>query len=506
MRDKNENKQSALKDWLRKNELFVEVEEEEISEEEALALKEEEEKRIEEKEQKKEERIAAAAEKREKDRESFRIFLGKANDFLYRVRESLQFAAEQAGTFFRNTSEKIRNAVSEKKFDPFYVVVPLVSLLIIGASWLFASGIFEDPGYDIILNDSGRITQVTTTERTVGEFIRANGFGYTAADRLDAEFSDTLYDGMTITIYRSVDVTINKAGEIYETKMLAGTVADAIRESGITLGENDEVYPALETYITEATTIDIIEVEYVFEKELTTLHYTETEKNDPTLAKGKTVVKQEGEDGYKESTIRITLKNGREVARETVEEIVLKEPVTEITLIGTYVKPTPTPKPTPVKTQPTKTKTPSAAKTKKPSDSSSNVNWKTNSEGKLIEVPTVSQIHSSTTLYQHKNVPPPDESIIAKTVILDDCTAYTHTGNKTATGTWPRIGTVAADPKRFPYGTKVYVPGYGYGRIEDTGSMRHREHVLWDLFMDTEKECRNWGRKHNVKAYVLVDD
>jgi len=343
LRDKNENKQSALKDWLRKNELFVEVEEEEISEEEALALKEEEEKRIEEKEQKKEERIAAAAEKREKDRESFRIFLGKANDFLYRVRESLQFAAEQVGTAFRNTSEKIRNAVSEKKFDPFYVVVPLISLLIIGASWLFASGIFEDPGYDIILNDSGRVTQITTTERTVGEFIRANGFGYTAADRLDAEFSDTLYDGMTITIYRSVDVTINKAGEIYETKMLAGTVADAIEESGITLGENDEVYPALETYITEATTIDIIEVEYVFEKELTTLHYTETEKNDPTLAKGKTVVKQKGEDGYKESTIRITLKNGREVARETVEEIVLKEPVTEITLIGTYVKPTPTP-------------------------------------------------------------------------------------------------------------------------------------------------------------------
>ncbi|MBR2222829.1 MAG: hypothetical protein IJ973_00745, partial [Christensenellaceae bacterium] len=105
MRDKNENKQSALKDWLRKNELFVEVEEEEISEEEALALKEEEEKRIEEKEQKKEERIAAAAEKREKDRESFRVFLGKANDFLYRVRESLQFAAEQVGTAFRNASE-----------------------------------------------------------------------------------------------------------------------------------------------------------------------------------------------------------------------------------------------------------------------------------------------------------------------------------------------------------------------------------------------------------------
>lgn len=99
--------------------------------------------------------------------------------------------------------------------------------------------------------------------------------------------------------------------------------------------------------------------------------------------------------------------------------------------------------------------------------------------------------------------PAPDESIIAKTVVINHITAYTHTGNRTATGTWPKIGTIAADPKRFPYGTKVYVPGYGYGRIEDTGGFRDEARTVFDLFMDTKSDCIRWGRHRNVKVYIL---
>ena len=39
----------------------------------------------------------------------------------------------------------------------------------------------------------------------------------------------------------------------------------------------------------------------------------------------------------------------------------------------------------------------------------------------------------------------------------------------TATGTIVQKGTVAVDPSVFPLGTRMYIPGYGYGVAEDTG-------------------------------------
>ncbi len=42
-------------------------------------------------------------------------------------------------------------------------------------------------------------------------------------------------------------------------------------------------------------------------------------------------------------------------------------------------------------------------------------------------------------------------------------------GGTTATGTTVRKGTVAVDPSVIPLGTRMYIPGYGYGVAEDTG-------------------------------------
>lgn len=85
----------------------------------------------------------------------------------------------------------------------------------------------------------------------------------------------------------------------------------------------------------------------------------------------------------------------------------------------------------------------------------------------------------------------------AKTV---EATAYTHTGNRTKTGTWPKIGTIAVDPKVIPLGTKLYVEGYGVGKAEDIGGAIKGNRI--DVFLDTEEECVKWGRK-KLKVYIL---
>ena len=64
----------------------------------------------------------------------------------------------------------------------------------------------------------------------------------------------------------------------------------------------------------------------------------------------------------------------------------------------------------------------------------------------------------------------------------------------TSDGSKAKKGTIAADIKRYPYGTKMYVPGYGWGEVRDIGSAIKGDHI--DIFFPDEKEAKGWGRKY----------
>jgi len=63
----------------------------------------------------------------------------------------------------------------------------------------------------------------------------------------------------------------------------------------------------------------------------------------------------------------------------------------------------------------------------------------------------------------------------------------------TASGTKAKPGTLAADTSRYPFGTIMYVPGYGYGRVEDRGSAIQGNKI--DLYFKSHKEALRWGRR-----------
>lgn len=64
----------------------------------------------------------------------------------------------------------------------------------------------------------------------------------------------------------------------------------------------------------------------------------------------------------------------------------------------------------------------------------------------------------------------------------------------TASGTQAKPGTLAADTRYYPMGTVFYIPGYGYGIVEDRGGDIKGRHRL-DLFYNTHREALHWGRK-----------
>ena len=71
----------------------------------------------------------------------------------------------------------------------------------------------------------------------------------------------------------------------------------------------------------------------------------------------------------------------------------------------------------------------------------------------------------------------------------------------TASGTRAHHGTIAADTRRYPFGTIMYVEGYGYGRVEDRGGAIKGDRI--DLFFSSHGKALQWGKRRvSVKIWL----
>lgn len=61
----------------------------------------------------------------------------------------------------------------------------------------------------------------------------------------------------------------------------------------------------------------------------------------------------------------------------------------------------------------------------------------------------------------------------------------------TSRGAPTRFGVVAVDPCVIPFGSKLYIPGYGWGTALDTGGAIKGNSI--DLWMPTYSQCMQWG-------------
>lgn len=72
-----------------------------------------------------------------------------------------------------------------------------------------------------------------------------------------------------------------------------------------------------------------------------------------------------------------------------------------------------------------------------------------------------------------------------------NCSAYCHSGNRTASGVWPAVGHAAAD--HLPFGTKVTLPDGRILTITDRFGGGYSDRL--DIFMNSEQECWQFGRQ-----------
>ncbi len=61
-------------------------------------------------------------------------------------------------------------------------------------------------------------------------------------------------------------------------------------------------------------------------------------------------------------------------------------------------------------------------------------------------------------------------------------------------------GTIAADTKYYPFGTRMHVPGYGWGTVSDRGgAIKGPDRI--DLFFSSHGDALEWGRRR-VKVRI----
>ena len=93
-------------------------------------------------------------------------------------------------------------------------------------------------------------------------------------------------------------------------------------------------------------------------------------------------------------------------------------------------------------------------------------------------------------------------------VFLSEITAYAPHDNKsgmcggglTSRGFNPGRHYAAVDPTVIPYGTVIFVPGYGEVIAADCGSAIKGYDI--DIYFETYEEAINWGRR-NVQVRIL---
>jgi len=72
-----------------------------------------------------------------------------------------------------------------------------------------------------------------------------------------------------------------------------------------------------------------------------------------------------------------------------------------------------------------------------------------------------------------------------------NCSAYTHSGNPTASGVMPQVGMAAAD--HLPFGSRITLPDGRILTVTDRFGGNYRDRL--DIFMDSEAACWEFGRR-----------
>lgn len=292
------------------------------------------------------------------------------------------------------------------------------------------------------LDDDGRESSILTASTTVGEALFEAGVTLYLADTVTPDINAPVVAGQQISIRRSSPVSIVADGVTLETRAQGATVGDGLAAAGVVLMGMDYAIPDETSSLQPGMLIRVIRVTEEVIQEQQTIPFETVYQGDPAIELDQVAVAQEGQNGISKINIRVHYENGIEINRQQESSVVAVEPLNRIISYGTN-----------------------------------------------IVLRTIDTPDGPREYWRH---------------IRMYATSYHPAAlggdNITATGRVLTKGIVGIDPTVIPYGTELFVTGYGVGIAADTGGPRSTR-----LWIDLGYDDANWiSWSKTVDVYLLT--
>jgi 3D (Asp-Asp-Asp) domain-containing protein len=332
----------------------------------------------------------------------------------------------------------------------------VVAVLLAAAVVIFVSSALAVGSNSIMVNytQNGVYRSLSTNARTVGEFFEQRDIVYSEYDILNVSLDDEITLRLDIIHYQGFNIILSIDGEeswimVSPNQTISEFIERLSEETGVTYFSRlplDKVIEARDTIFLQSITTEYFRTNELVDFEVIYI-------DDEEMYEGETAVLQYGNEGLIENVVRIEYLGKNPVTTTHISSETLIQKNDTIIAVGTkiYVEPEPEPE---------------------------------------------NEIHGFT--YSR--------------VVMMESTAYNSgfesTGKRpghpqygiTASGMPAGPGVVAVDRSVIPFGTRMYIEGYGFAVAGDTGGAIRGYKV--DVYIEDMREILQWGRRQ-VKVYIL---
>ncbi|HTE22685.1 MAG TPA: ubiquitin-like domain-containing protein [Candidatus Limnocylindria bacterium] len=189
-----------------------------------------------------------------------------------------------------------------------------------------------------IVDDSGKRTFAYSAAVTPRSVVSQAGIKVYPEDKVETVVPDNFLRegvlGEKVTIERSTPANINLYGSHVAVRTHTTTVGDLLKEKSISLDKKDSVRPKLSTPITQNIQIFVFrsgqQIKSVTEEIPMPVEIVE----DRSLSFGSQAIRQVGSPGKRVVTYQIDLRNGKEIRRRKIQEVIAEPPVKQIVARG----------------------------------------------------------------------------------------------------------------------------------------------------------------------------
>lgn len=383
-------------------------------------------------------------------------------------------------------------------------------LILMGLVLSLTLGVYLYAGKEIQLDIDGEVTEIVSYSKTVGTLLEKKGIQVQDGAYISHPLDTELKNGLSVQVINPVEYTINEKFDTRTVESASAKVEDILDIAGVELDARDYTEPDIDVELEANETVNIFRVKEETVVEEFDIDFEKWEENTNSLLKGEEKVKQEGEKGIEEVSIKKRYINGELVKEEIVKEEVIKEAKDHIVLVGIKKESKEKPK----KNSPKKTTTISRVR---PNPNKKSNNKKSSYQPSLKRPEILGSSSRPTSSSPSKPASKPKLASISENVVMEATAydlSYQSTGKRpgdrgygiTASGMKAGPGVVAVDPKVIPLGTKLYIESmdstkdYGYAVAGDTGGAIKGNRI--DLFFHSAGDVRQFGRR-NVRVKIL---